>query len=139
MNVIYRPPHGNFSLFLREIESLILESEINEADVINMGDFNIWVHDFGNSDAQNFLRLLNNFSLVNLVNKHTYNSGHTLDLVITTKFDFFKAFLTNFDSLITYSYLTTECGKILSLSGHSFTYYYVKDNCYEGSLNKVKS
>ena len=83
LNVIYRPPHGNFSLFLQEIESLILESEINEADVIYLGDFNIWVDDIRNNDAQNFLRLLNNFSLVNLVNKPTYNSGHTLDLVIT--------------------------------------------------------
>ena len=31
---------------------------------------------------KNFLRILNNFSLVNLINKATYNSGHTLDLVI---------------------------------------------------------
>ena len=55
------------------------------------------------------------------------------------KFDFFKAFLTNFDFLIFYSYLTTECGKIFTLAGLSFAYYYVKDNYYEGSLNKVKS
>ena len=44
-NVIYRLPHGNFSLFLQEIERLNLRSEINEADVIYLGNFYIWVDD----------------------------------------------------------------------------------------------
>ena len=83
LNIIYTPPYGNFSLFLQEIESHVLVSEINEADVIYLGDFNIWVDDIGNNEAQNFLRLLDNFSLVDLVNEPTYNSGHTSDLVIT--------------------------------------------------------
>ena len=39
--VIYRPPHGDVSSFLREIESLILEIEISEADVNYLGGFNI--------------------------------------------------------------------------------------------------
>ena len=65
------------------MESLILESEIKEADVIYQGDLNIWVDDIRNDDAQNFLKLLNKFSLVNLVNKPTYNSDYTLDLVNT--------------------------------------------------------
>ena len=65
-NVIYRPPHGNFSLFLQEIENFILESEINEADIIYWGGFKIWVGDIRNNHAQNFLRLLNNFSLDNV-------------------------------------------------------------------------
>ena len=85
LNVIYRTLHGNFSFFLQEIESLILEIEINETDVIYLGDFSIWVDDNRSNDAQNFLRLLNYFNLVNLVNKPTYNSGHTFDLVITKK------------------------------------------------------
>ena len=83
LNVIYKPPHGNFSLFLQEIGSLILESEINEADVIYLEDFNIMVDDIRSNDARNFLSLLNNFSLVNLINKPTYNSGHSLDLDTT--------------------------------------------------------
>ena len=41
LNVIYRPPHGNVSLFLQEIENLILESEINDGGVTYLGDFNI--------------------------------------------------------------------------------------------------
>ena len=79
---------------MQEIESLTLESEINEADVIYLGDFNIWVDDMGNNDAQNFLRLLVSFSLVNLVNEPTYNSGHTLDLVITKNHHFLVKNLT---------------------------------------------
>ena len=49
--VIYRSPYGIFSLFLQKIESIILESEINEADVIYLGDFNISVADNRNNDA----------------------------------------------------------------------------------------
>ena len=63
----------------------MLESEINEADVSCLGDFNICVDDIKDNDAQNFLRSLNNFSLDDLVNKPTYNSGQTLDKVITKK------------------------------------------------------
>ena len=86
LNVIYRPPHGNFLLFLQEIESLTLHSEIHEADVIYLGDFNICVDDFKNNGAHNFLRLLNNFSLVTLVNEPAFNSGHTLNFVITKNY-----------------------------------------------------
>ena len=62
LNVIYRPPHGNFSLFSQEIERLTLESEMNEADEINLGDFNNWVDDIKSIDVQKFLRLLNNLA-----------------------------------------------------------------------------
>ena len=64
LNVIYKPPHGKFSFFLQEFESLVLENEINEADVIYLGHFNICVDDILNNYAQNSLRVLNNFTLV---------------------------------------------------------------------------
>ena len=38
-NLICRQPYGNFSLLLQEIESRILESDINETDVIYLGVF----------------------------------------------------------------------------------------------------
>ena len=63
-----------------------------------MGDFNIWVDDIRNNGAENFLRFLNNFGLVNLVNKPTYNSGHPLDSVITKK----SALLVKFQPFILY-------------------------------------
>ena len=82
LNVIYRPHHGNFSLFCRSWKSY--PREWNKRSWCNLlGWFNIWVDDIRNSDAQNFLRLLNDFCLVNFVNKPTYNSGHILYLVIT--------------------------------------------------------
>ena len=65
LNIIYGTSHGNFSIFLQNIESLILESEINETNVIYLGDFNICVDDIRNNDAQNLLRLLNKFSFYN--------------------------------------------------------------------------
>ena len=71
LSVIFRPFHGNFSLFLQEIECLILENEIHEADVNHLGVFNTRVDDITKFYVQNFLRLLNNFSLVNLVNEPT--------------------------------------------------------------------
>ena len=73
---------------MQEIEILILDSEINETEVIYLCDFNIWEHDIRNNDTQNFIRLLSNFSLVNIVNKPTYNSGHILHLVITKNHHF---------------------------------------------------
>ena len=55
LNVTYRPPQSNLSLFLQELKCFILEHEINEAEVIYLDDFNIWVDDTRNNDAQNFL------------------------------------------------------------------------------------
>ena len=86
LNVIYRPLHGIFSLFMQKIENFVLYSEMNKADVIYLGDFNIWIDDIRNKNAENFLRLLNNFNLVNFINKPMYNSGHISDLVITKNY-----------------------------------------------------
>ena len=60
---------------------LILGSEMNEADVICLGDFIIWDDDIKNNDVQNFLIFLNNFSHVKLVNKPTYNSGYRKKII----------------------------------------------------------
>ena len=87
LNIIYKPPQScsqsSFSTFLQEMESLILDNEIHETDVFYLGDFNTWVDDEDNNDAQNFLRMLDNFNLTNLVSEPTSKSDHTLDLVIT--------------------------------------------------------
>ena len=42
LNVIYRPPQVNFSLFFQEFEKFISDNEIQEADVIYLGHLNIW-------------------------------------------------------------------------------------------------
>ena len=82
LNFICWPTHRKFSLFIQEIYNLVLENETQEADGIFLGDFNICVDDIRNNDAQKILRLQNNLCLVTIVDKPTYNSSHTLDLVI---------------------------------------------------------
>ena len=83
LNVIYRPSHGNFSLFLQEFECLLLEFEINEGDLLYLGDFNSWIDEISKKGVQFFPILIINFYLVDFVNKPTYSSGHTLDWVTT--------------------------------------------------------
>ena len=99
---------------MQEIESLILQSEIIEADVFYLGDFNIWLDGIRNNVAQNFLRIPNNFSLVNLVSKPTINCGNILDLVITK----------NHHSLV--KSLTAD--SINTLSDHRNVSYHLKFN-----------
>ena len=66
-----------------------------------------------------------------------FNSKSVI-ITVAKKSHFFIVFLTNFDFSITYNYLTTECGKVFTLSALSFVYSYVKDTYYEGSLKKIK-
>ena len=87
LNIIYRPPQSNSSTFLQEIQSLILDNETHQTNVIYLGDFNMWVDDNSSNDALGFLELLDTFNLKNYVNEPTCRSGHTLDLVITKKQD----------------------------------------------------
>ena len=54
-----------------------LYSYKNETDVLYLGDFKCRIDYNRNKNFSNFLRTLNNFSLVNPVNKPTYNLGHT--------------------------------------------------------------
>ena len=68
-----------------------------------------------------------------------YSLQREIPFTLANKILIFKVFLTNIDFLITYSYLTTECGNISTLSSLSFAYYYVKVTSYEESLKEVKS
>ena len=49
------------------------------------GDFNFHVDNKSNSSCINFLQLLESFNLTQHVCEPTHPSGHTLDLIITTK------------------------------------------------------
>ena len=81
---IYRPP-GNKTLFLNEFEEFILESQTNMHQCLYVGDFNIWVDDLSDSDADKFLKMLEDYNLKNHIDCPTYDSGHILDLLITRK------------------------------------------------------
>ena len=81
---IYRPPNGpsitefttSFCLFLEDIIS-------NSNDFLITGDFNIHVNDWNNTDALNFLDIIDAIGLIQHVKFPTQNSGNTLDLVLT--------------------------------------------------------
>jgi hypothetical protein len=47
------------------------------------GDFNLYVDDSENSNAKQFLTLLDSCNLTQLVNFPFHHCGHTLDLIIT--------------------------------------------------------
>ena len=82
--VIYRPPAGLVSRFVSEFESFLMQSQLSKKTVVYVGDFNIWIDDLRSSDTKQFTDILSNFYLKNFVNMSTFNSGHILDLVITT-------------------------------------------------------
>lgn len=86
--VVYRPPpsHNNSlstSLFFEEF-TCFLEQIIGSPDnLLLAGDFNFHVDDMDNSEAKQFITLLDTFNLKQFVNEPTHKHGHTLDLVIT--------------------------------------------------------
>ena len=68
---------------MHEIESFLLENEMYESDAFHLENFKIQVNSNSKKDVQPTLRLLNIFSLFNLINKPALKSDHILDLVIT--------------------------------------------------------
>ena len=76
LNVIYRTRHGKVSLTLQEIDTPTLENEINETDVIYLGDCNICVDDIRITVAQSFLRLIKYFSLFILMKKPKFEFSY---------------------------------------------------------------
>ena len=80
---IYRPPAPTASFF-PEFEQFLLDSQSGFQNTLYVGDFNIWVEDVDNVVARHFLRILNDFSLKNFINCATFDSGHILDLVISS-------------------------------------------------------
>ena len=81
--VVYRSPGSNEALFRDEFR-LYLES-LNAAgsQVFVCGDFNFWVDDTDNQNAQDFIETMNALGYKNVVNKITSNTGHMLDLVFS--------------------------------------------------------
>ena len=80
---IYRPPGPSREFFI-EFDEFLLESEINCENTFYVGDFNLWVDEL-NTESKKFLNLLQSYNLDNYINLPTYQSGHTLDLVISQK------------------------------------------------------
>ena len=85
MYVIYRPPQSSIANFIVDFEELLINSETRGCKTIYVGDFNIWVDDEESNDAKLFRDVLKPFQLNNFIDRPTFLSGHTLDLVISNE------------------------------------------------------
>jgi len=88
---IHRPPQSNtksrhsvsFSQFLEDFQTLISSVSTSHEFLIT-GDFSIRVDDLTDSNAIQFLSLLDHANLTRHVLFPTHRNAHTLDLVITS-------------------------------------------------------
>jgi hypothetical protein len=88
---IYRPPSSSaksrdtasFSQFLEDFQTLVSLASTTPHEFLITGDFNIHVDDHTDSNAAQFLTLLDQANLTQHVNFPTHCQSHTLDLVIT--------------------------------------------------------
>ena len=89
---IYRPPSSSsvksrdsssFSQFLDDFQTLISFISTSPHDFLITGDFNIHVDDLTDSNALQFISLLDLANLTQHVSFPTHRLSHTLDLVIT--------------------------------------------------------
>jgi exonuclease III len=89
---IYRPPQSttksrhsvSFSQFLEDFQTLISSVSTSPHEFLITGDFNIHVDDPTDSNAIQFLSLLDHANLSQHVSFPTHRHSHTLDLVITS-------------------------------------------------------
>ena len=84
---IYRPPLKSTKNFLRDFPLFLQHVNTFEMKCIITGDFNIRVNDTKRKTTEQYLQLLNDFSLQNSVNVPTFGSGNTLDLVLDNYVD----------------------------------------------------
>jgi len=89
---IYHPPQSNtkswhsvsFSQFLEDFQTLISSVSTSPHEFLITDDFNIHVDDLADSNAVQFLSLLDHANLAQHVLFPTHRHSHTLDLVITS-------------------------------------------------------
>ena len=84
---IYRPPPSNknklkTSEFLNDFEDFILRSDLNNKQLIILGDFNIHI-ETDNPEARQVKQLLTEHNMEQHVNSSTHKAGHIIDWVIT--------------------------------------------------------
>ena len=86
--VIYRPPpskKNNLSsaMFLEEFSRFCEQLTLDGRPLIICGDFNYHINNSSNSEARQFIDLLESTNLFQHVSGSTHRRGHTLDLIIT--------------------------------------------------------
>ena len=87
--VVYRPPTIDgvscLKKFWEEIHLLLSTLDNNTRKIYICGDFNFWVDDPNNSNARQFLEIMDCSNYINHVTAPTAKYGHTLDLVLSNK------------------------------------------------------
>ena len=72
LGVVYRPPQGNISLFMSELQDMLLNPLLSNKDLFLMGDYNIDLLQCDvNNQCNDFLNLMEAFSLMPLITKPT--------------------------------------------------------------------
>lgn len=84
--IVYRPPHSNrhnlsTTTFFEEFAGLLERLVVSPSKLLILGDFNFHAN-ANETNAVQFLNLLDSFNLNQRVSVATHKSGHTLDLVI---------------------------------------------------------
>ena len=73
----------NASTFLDEFTNLLSDASLAKGQLLVVGDFNFQMDIPNHPDSENFLNLLDTFSLKQHVRSPTHRLGHTLDLILT--------------------------------------------------------
>ena len=86
--VIYRPPEKrNFENFEIDLQNLLNTIFDENRQVYICGDFNIWADQENDRYNIKLREIIENYNYMNIVNKPTTRSEHTLDLVLCEKSD----------------------------------------------------
>ncbi len=86
--VVYRPTYSEAhpvtkATFLREFSEYLETALLLPGSLLITGDFNLHVDNSEDSDAANFLQILDSCGLKQHIHEPTHREGHTLDLIIT--------------------------------------------------------
>ena len=72
LNLSYRPPQGNTTLFEKHLQDLLWRRDIYKKEVLITGDFNINLLDFENiKKVKNFVNLMFRCGMVPVINRPT--------------------------------------------------------------------
>ena len=78
MNLSYRPPQGDTTLFEKHLQDLLLRYDVCKKEVLITGDFNINLLDFEDSKkVQSFVNLMFRCGMVPVTNKPTHVTRYT--------------------------------------------------------------
>ena len=142
LNLSYRPPQGDTTLFEKYLQDLLLRYDVCKKEVLITGDFNINLLDFENSKkVQSFVSLMFRYGMVPVINKPTRVTKDTA---------------TDIDHMFTNSIINTEIKSAIlkaDISDHfpilvvakvkvdvniKTEQYILKRNIYDQSIKKFK-